>query len=150
MPLSLTPVSATPRVLPQRPLAARPPATSSTPTPAVPAVASHTWGGYPTYPTYPGTPWQPMPSFWHGLSLIGSGLVETLSASFRLALVPLQWAGMAVVGVLGFGWEVLAAIGRGLREVIDPGYGYYPGYPQYPSYPTYPTYPSYPNYRTWP
>jgi hypothetical protein len=108
--------------------------------PASPGPAYHN-PGY-AYPGYPYNPYQP--SLGNGLGQIGRGLWEIVSWTACAATVPLRFLADVAVGLLRLTWEALAALGRGLRAIVDPGYGYHPGYPGYPTYPTYPAYPTYP------
>jgi hypothetical protein len=132
-------------VNPIRPLTAapigprRPTAPASLPAAPEPTPTAASY--YPGYPTYPGYPVQPGPSLGNGLSLIFRGVGEVLLVTAQAAGTVLSWAFSAAVAVLGVAWELVAtvgrALGRGLRAIFDPGYGYQPGYPTYPPYPRY-------------
>jgi hypothetical protein len=84
---------------------------------------------------------QPGPSLGNGLSLIFRGVGEVLLVTAQAAGTLLRWTFSAAVAILGVAWELVAtvgrALGRGLRAIFDPGYGYQPGYPTYPTYPRY-------------
>ncbi|MEB3221713.1 MAG: hypothetical protein VKS61_06500 [Candidatus Sericytochromatia bacterium] len=131
---------------PVRPLTVSPvgPRRTQAPTAASPTPASTYYPGYPTYPGYPSYPVQPGPNLGNGLSNIFRGIGEVLLVTAQAAGTLLRWAGSAAVAILSVAWQLIAtvgqALGRGLRAIFDPGYGYQPGYPTYPNYPTYPRY----------
>ena len=133
-------LSPVPLLAPRR--GAPPPAAQPAGGAAPQAAAATAAYGYPGYPTYPYYPYQP--SLGNGLAQIGRGLWEVVSWTACVAMVPLRFVWEVAVGVVGLAWEALAAVGRGLRSIFDPGYGYHPGYPTYPTHPTYPHYPTHP------